>query len=84
MPPKKSSANQKLARAIRETHSQAGYSQERFARALGLDRCYFGAVERGESTSRSTRSPRSQPGSTRRSALCAREPGYDAGIGSGF
>jgi transcriptional regulator with XRE-family HTH domain len=48
MPSKKSSANRALARVIRSTRERRGYSQERFARHVGLDRSYFGAIERGE------------------------------------
>ena len=33
---------------IRELRSRAGYSQEGFAAEIGLDRAYFGGVERGE------------------------------------
>ena len=73
MPPKKSSANQKLAGAIRETRSQAGYSQEQFARAAGLDRSYFAAVERGElNISFDTLVKIATGLDTKVSALCAR------------
>ncbi len=48
MPSKKSSANRALARVIRSTRERRGYSQEGFARQVGLDRSYFGAIERGE------------------------------------
>jgi len=37
-----------LGRAIRATRLQRGYSQEGFAAHAGLDRSYYGAVERGE------------------------------------
>jgi transcriptional regulator with XRE-family HTH domain len=33
---------------IRELRKAKGYSQERFAMASGLDRSYYGSVERGE------------------------------------
>lgn len=36
-----------LAKAIRSAREQAGYSQEAFARRAGLDRSYYGAIERG-------------------------------------
>jgi transcriptional regulator with XRE-family HTH domain len=36
-----------LAKAIRSAREQAGYSQEGFARHAGLDRSYYGAIERG-------------------------------------
>lgn len=48
MPPKKSQANQALGNAIREVRRQRGYSQEPFASHAGLDRSYYGAIERGE------------------------------------
>jgi transcriptional regulator with XRE-family HTH domain len=48
MPPKRSKANQALARAIRTTREQRGYSQEAFAARAGLDRANYGAIERGE------------------------------------
>jgi transcriptional regulator with XRE-family HTH domain len=48
MPSKKSSANRALARVIRSTRERRGYSQEGFARRVGMDRSYFGAIERGE------------------------------------
>ncbi len=38
----------RFGRRVRELRSQAGYSQERFAAACGLDRTYVGGVERGE------------------------------------
>ena len=33
---------------IRELRSREGYSQEGFAAEIGMDRAYFGGVERGE------------------------------------
>jgi transcriptional regulator with XRE-family HTH domain len=48
MPSKKSAANQKLAKAIRLTRENCGQTQERAARRAGVDRSYFGAIERGE------------------------------------
>jgi transcriptional regulator with XRE-family HTH domain len=38
----------KLGRGIRALRVERGYGQERFARRAGLDRSYFGAIERGE------------------------------------
>ncbi len=48
MPAKKSKTNQALGRAIRATRKERGYSQEAFAAHAGVDRSYFGAIERGE------------------------------------
>jgi transcriptional regulator with XRE-family HTH domain len=48
MPPKKSAANQALGRAIRALRKQQGYTQESFAMKAGIDRSYYGAIERGE------------------------------------
>jgi transcriptional regulator with XRE-family HTH domain len=48
MPAKKSLAVQALGVAIRAARDERGYGQEAFARSIGLDRSYFGAVERGE------------------------------------
>jgi transcriptional regulator with XRE-family HTH domain len=48
MPAKKSAAVVALGEAIRSTRRERGYGQEGFARRVGLDRSYFGAVERGE------------------------------------
>jgi transcriptional regulator with XRE-family HTH domain len=47
MPAKKSAAVQ-LGEAIRSARKERGYAQEAFAARVGLDRSYFGAVERGE------------------------------------
>jgi transcriptional regulator with XRE-family HTH domain len=47
MPAKKSAAVQ-LGEAIRSARRERGYAQEAFAAHVGLDRSYFGAVERGE------------------------------------
>jgi len=41
-------SQQALAKAIRTEREQAGYSQEAFARHAGLDRSYYGAIERGD------------------------------------
>jgi transcriptional regulator with XRE-family HTH domain len=38
----------KLGEAIRSARREQGFSQEAFAAHVGLDRSYFGAVERGE------------------------------------
>ncbi len=48
MPAKKSSAHRALGRAIRATRLERGYSQEAVAARAGLDRSYYGAIERGE------------------------------------
>jgi transcriptional regulator with XRE-family HTH domain len=48
MPPKKSAANQTLGRAIRTVRRERGFAQEAFAARAGIDRSYFGAIERGE------------------------------------
>ena len=45
---KKSAATRALGDAIRATRSEQGYTQESFARHAGMDRSYFGAIERGE------------------------------------
>jgi XRE family transcriptional regulator, regulator of sulfur utilization len=37
-----------LGQAIRAVRQEQGIAQERFAAHAGLDRSYFGAVERGE------------------------------------
>jgi transcriptional regulator with XRE-family HTH domain len=37
----------KLGRAVRRLRSQADYSQESFAAAVGIHRTYMGLVERG-------------------------------------
>ncbi len=48
MPSKKSPANQALGEVIRAVRQQKGYTQESFALHAGLDRSYYGAIERGE------------------------------------
>jgi transcriptional regulator with XRE-family HTH domain len=48
MPAKKSAGVQALGEAIRSARTERGYAQEAFAARAGLDRSYFGAVERGE------------------------------------
>ena len=49
MPSKQNTARsrQAFAKAIRAAREQAGYIQETFARHAGLDRSYYGAIERG-------------------------------------
>lgn len=44
----RSAVLRKLGRGIRSLRVERGYNQERFARHAGLDRSYFGAIERGE------------------------------------
>ncbi len=48
MPPKKSKANRALGEAIRAIRSEQGQTQEAFAIRAGIDRSYYGALERGE------------------------------------
>ena len=38
----------KIGKRIRKLREEAGYSQEAFASEAGLDRAYYGGVERGE------------------------------------
>ncbi len=45
---KKHPALVKLGQQIRQLRSEKGYSQEGFAAAVGIDRSYMGAIERGE------------------------------------
>jgi XRE family transcriptional regulator, regulator of sulfur utilization len=49
MPSKRNTGRSRraFAKAIRAAREQAGYSQETFARHAGLDRSYYGAIERG-------------------------------------
>lgn len=37
-----------IGRQIRQLREERGYSQEGFAAEVGLDRAYYGGVERGE------------------------------------
>jgi transcriptional regulator with XRE-family HTH domain len=48
MPRKKSVVCQRFGKAVRVTRERAGYSQDRLAVHAGMDRSYFGAIERGE------------------------------------
>lgn len=48
MPQKKSKANIALGAAIRAARESQGHSQEVFANRAGIDRSYYGAIERGE------------------------------------
>lgn len=47
-PEKASSVRARFGSRIRELRKERGFSQEGFAAASGLDRSYYGAVERGE------------------------------------
>ena len=38
---------EKLGMRIRELRNRAGYSQEKFALSIGMDRTYFASVEAG-------------------------------------
>jgi transcriptional regulator with XRE-family HTH domain len=44
---KAKSPQHKLGEAIRASRNEQGYSQEGFAAHAGLDRSYYGAIERG-------------------------------------
>jgi transcriptional regulator with XRE-family HTH domain len=48
MPSKKSLPIQAIGRAIRAIRTGQGLTQEDFALKAGLDRSYYGAIERGE------------------------------------
>jgi transcriptional regulator with XRE-family HTH domain len=48
MPPKKSKATRALGEAIRAIRAEQGHTQEAFAIRAGIDRSYYGALERGE------------------------------------
>jgi transcriptional regulator with XRE-family HTH domain len=43
-----SPVTQALGAAVRSARMQRGYRQEEFASRTGLDRSYYGAIERGE------------------------------------
>lgn len=45
---KKTPVNQALGAAMRSARKERGYAQEAFAARTGLDRSYYGAIERGE------------------------------------
>jgi transcriptional regulator with XRE-family HTH domain len=42
------SLNARFGRAVRALRSEAGYSQESFADAIGVHRTYMGTLERGD------------------------------------
>ncbi|MCW3019652.1 MAG: transcriptional regulator [Solirubrobacterales bacterium] len=48
MPSQKSAAVGAVGLAIRRLREESGHSQEAFAATAGLDRSYYGAIERGE------------------------------------
>jgi transcriptional regulator with XRE-family HTH domain len=48
MPSKKSAANVALGAAARSLRIERGLPQEAFAAHAGMDRSYYGAIERGE------------------------------------
>jgi transcriptional regulator with XRE-family HTH domain len=48
MPPKKSAACIALGAAVRSFRRERGFAQEAFAAHAGVDRSYYGAIERGE------------------------------------
>jgi transcriptional regulator with XRE-family HTH domain len=48
MPAKKSAASVALGAAARSLRTERGLAQEAFAGRAGLDRSYYGAIERGE------------------------------------
>lgn len=48
MPRKKSAVTVAFGAAVRELRVERGYGQEGFAAHAGMDRSYYGAVERGE------------------------------------
>jgi len=48
MPAEKSIAARALGEAIRAARREQGFVQEAFAAHVGLDRSYYGAIERGE------------------------------------
>jgi transcriptional regulator with XRE-family HTH domain len=48
MPEKKSAANVAMGEAMRSARRERGYTQQSFAAHAGIDRSYYGAIERGE------------------------------------
>jgi transcriptional regulator with XRE-family HTH domain len=46
--PKGSNDSRALGRVFRATRKEQGYTQESFALKAGIDRSYYGALERGE------------------------------------
>jgi transcriptional regulator with XRE-family HTH domain len=46
--PAKSQTHASIGETIRAARQQAGYTQEAFAAHAGIDRSYYGAIERGE------------------------------------
>lgn len=48
MPRRKSPATVAFGAALRALRVERGYSQESFAAHAGIDRSYYGAIERGE------------------------------------
>jgi transcriptional regulator with XRE-family HTH domain len=46
--PKGSKDSRALGRAFRTTRKEQGHTQESFALKAGIDRSYYGALERGE------------------------------------
>ncbi|HEV3046612.1 MAG TPA: helix-turn-helix transcriptional regulator [Solirubrobacteraceae bacterium] len=48
MPTKKSPPNRAIGAAIRALRKAQGCTQEEFALKAGIDRSYYGAIERGE------------------------------------
>jgi transcriptional regulator with XRE-family HTH domain len=48
MPRKRSPTTVAFGAALRSLRAERGYSQESFAARAGIDRSYYGAIERGE------------------------------------
>lgn len=48
MPSKRSPTTVAFGAALRSLRTERGYSQESFAAHAGIDRSYYGAIERGE------------------------------------
>lgn len=40
--------NEEFGRRVRDLRAKEGYSQEEFAQEAGIDRSYYGRIERGE------------------------------------